>query len=277
MRILHPTDFSQPAQLALAVARDVRRRTNGSLHVVHVQQRFESDGARFRSQLDSLNPELSRRADEGRHEEVERLRGMLSHLASPDATCELVWGNPVEELLAMQGRFDLVVMGAHGANRFDSVFLGGVAGRFVRRADVPVITVREEATAQSLNRVLVATDFGAASTAAWEFAVGLAESGSELVLAHVIDDDRLKDDSAHMQAVTSRLSDLSQGVASRLVVRAGNPVAVLPQVAQEVGAGLLAIGLRRHGSAVGLLFGSRADALIRSSPVPILSVPAGPE
>lgn len=277
MRILHPTDFSQPAQLALAVARDVRRRTNGSLHVVHVQQRFESDGARFRSQLDSLNPELSRRADEGRHEEVERLRGMLSHLASPDATCELVWGNPVEELLAMQGRFDLVVMGAHGANRFDSVFLGGVAGRFVRRADVPVITVREEATAQSLNRVLVATDFGAASTAAWEFAVGLAESGSELVLAHVIDDDRLKDDSAHMQAVTSRLSDLSQGVASRLVVRAGNPVAVLPQVAQEVGAGLLAIGLRRHGPAVGLLFGSRADALIRSSPVPILSVPAGSE
>ena len=47
------------------------------------------------------------------------------------------------------------------------------------------------------------------------------------MLAHVIDDDRLKDDSAHMQAVTSRLSDLSQGVASRLVVRAGNPVAVL--------------------------------------------------
>ena len=104
MRILHPTDFSQPAQLALAVARDVRRRTNGSLHVVHVQQRFESDGARFRSQLDSLNPELSRRADEGRHEEVERLRGMLSHLASPDATCELVWGNPVEELLTILQR-----------------------------------------------------------------------------------------------------------------------------------------------------------------------------
>ncbi|HRP48203.1 MAG TPA: universal stress protein, partial [Trueperaceae bacterium] len=169
MQILHPTDFSQPAQLALALARDLRGRTNGTLHVVHVQQRFESDSARLRSQLDSFNPELSRRADDSRHQEVERLRGMLSHLSSPDATSELLWGNPVEELLAMQDRFELVVMGAHGANRFDSVFLGGVAGRFVRRASVPVITVREETTSAPLQRVLVATDFGPSSGAAWDF------------------------------------------------------------------------------------------------------------
>lgn len=273
MRILHPTDFSQPAQLALALAREVRGRMDGSLHVVHVQQRFESDSARLRSQLDSLNPELSRRADEGRQEEVERLRGMLSHLASPDATSELVWGNPVEELLAMQGRFDLVVMGAHGANRFDAVFLGGVAGRFVRRARIPVITVREESTVQPLTRIVVATDFGAASAGAWEFARAFKDSGTELVLAHVLDDERVKDDAEYMQQITDRLSEASGGVASRLVVRAGNPVTVLPQVAQEVGAGLIALGLRHHSSAAGLLFGSRADALIRSSVVPILSVP----
>lgn len=273
MQILHPTDFSQPAQLALALARDLRGRTNGTLHVVHVQQRFESDSGRLRSQLDSFNPELSRRADDSRHQEVERLRGMLSHLSSPDATSELLWGNPVEELLAMQDRFELVVMGAHGANRFDSVFLGGVAGRFVRRASVPVITVREETTSAPLQRVLVATDFGPSSGAAWDFAVKLASAGSELVLAHVIDDERLKDDADNMHAVTQQLSELSQGAAARLVVRSGNPVTVLPQVAQEVGAGLIAIGLRHQRGAAGLLFGSRADALIRSSTVPVLSVP----
>lgn len=273
MRILHPTDFSQPAQSALALARELQRRTDGSLHVVHVQQRFESDGVRLRSQLDSLNPELSRRADDSRHEEVERLRGMLSHLASPDATSELLWGNPVEELLAMQDAFDLVVMGAHGANRFDTFFLGGVAGRFVRRARVPVITVRQEATVGPTQRVLVATDFGDASKAAWDFACTLAASGSELVLAHVIDDERVKDDAEHMHAVTTQLSELSGGRAARLVVRSGNPVTVLGQVAQEVGAGLLAIGLKHHRSTAGLFFGSRADALIRSSNVPVLSVP----
>ncbi len=273
MRILHPTDFSQPAQLALALARDLRRRTNGTLHVVHVQQRFDGDGARLRSQLDSLNVELNRRVEEGRAQEVERLRGMLSHLASPDASSELLWGNPVQELLELQDRFDLVVMGAHGASRFDNVFLGGTAGRFVRRSHVPVITVREEADVGALQRIVVATDFGAASWAAWGFVRTFADYGIELVLAHVIDDERVRDDAAHMQSVTDKLSELSQGAASRIVVRAGNPVDVLPQLAGEVGAGLIAIGIRHHRAAAGLLFGSRADALIRSSEVPVLSVP----
>lgn len=277
MRILHPTDFSQPAQLALALARDLRRRTNGTLHVVHVQQRFETEGARLRPQLDSLNLELNRRVEEGRGQEVERLRGMLSHLASPDATSELVWGNPVVELLAMQDRFDLVVMGAHGANRFDNVFLGGVAGRFVRRSYLPVITVREEADVGRVRRVLVATDFGAASWAAWRFVRDLTGEGTELVLAHVVDDERVRDDAAHIQSVTDKLSELSGGEASRIVVRAGNPVTALPELAVEAGADLIAIGIRQHRAAAGLLLGSRADALIRSSKVPVLSVPLADE
>ncbi len=277
MRILHPTDFSQPAQMALAVARDLRRRTNGTLHVVHVQQRFETDGARLRPQLDSLNLELNRRVEEGRSQEVERLRGMLSHLASPDATSELVWGNPVVELLAMQDRFDLVVMGAHGANRFDNVFLGGVAGRFVRRSYLPVITVREEADVGRVRRVLVATDFGAASWAAWRFVQDLTGEGAELILAHVVDDERVRDDAAHIQSVTDKLSELSGGAASQIVVRAGNPVTLLPELAVEVGADLIAIGIRQHRAAAGLLLGSRADALIRSSKVPVLSVPLADE
>ncbi len=277
MRILHPTDFSQPAQMALALARDLRRRTNGTLHVVHVQQRFETDSARLRPQLDSLNLELNRRVEEGLGHEVERLRGMLSHLASPDASSELVWGNPVVELLAMQDRFDLVVMGAHGANRFDNVFLGGVAGRFVRRSYLPVITVREEADVGRVRRVLVATDFGAASWGAWRFVRDLVGEGAELILAHVVDDERVRDDAAHIQSVTDKLSELSGGEASRIVVRAGNPVTVLPELAAEVGADLLAIGIRQHRAAAGLLLGSRADALIRSSKVPVLSVPLADE
>src|SRR5690625_3939487 len=187
MRILHPTDFSQPAQKALQLARDLKERTGGSLHVVHAQRRVESANASARPQPDTLNPEMLNQLAEQRTAEVDRLRGMLSHLASPDGTYELLWGNPVEELLAIQDRFDLVVMGAHGANRFDNFFLGGVAGRFVRRANVPVISVREEATATSVRRLLVATDLGRGAAVAWEFAKELAGHGVELVLAHVLE------------------------------------------------------------------------------------------
>jgi len=255
MRILHPTDFSQTAQSALVVARDLRERLDGELHLVHVQQRFEEGRGFIRPQLDSLNPELTRRIEEERAAEVERLRGMLSHLSSPDATHELMWGNP------------------HGANRIDQFFLGGVAGRFVRRSTIPVITVREESTTTKVRRILVATDFGEASKGAYAFAKKLTGAGIELVLAHVVDDVRVKDDPSYIHNVTDALEALSGGTAKRFVVREGNPARVLPPLAQEVGADLIAIGLRHHQAAAGLLLGSRADALIRSCPVPVLNVP----
>jgi nucleotide-binding universal stress UspA family protein len=272
MRILHPTDFSQPAQKALTLARDIRERSNGTLHVVHVQRRGDLDRPSARPQLDTFNPEMLNQLAEQRSAEVNRLLGMLSHMASPDGTHELLWGNPVEELLAIQDRYDLVVMGAHGANRFDRHFLGGVAGRFVRRADVPTISVREESAVTQLKRVMVATDFGAASLGAWEFARKLAEQGAELVLAHVMEDGRGAK-ALDANEVSDKLSAISDGAAARIVVREGEPVLVLPQLAQELGADLVAIGLRHHRAAIGLLLGNRADALLRSSAVPILTVP----
>lgn len=274
MRLLHPTDFSQTAQAALAVARDLYAKLGGSLHVVHVQQRFESGSARtFRPQLDSLNPQITEREEEERATEVRRLREMLAHLASPDGTIELRWGEPIRELLDMQKDHDLVVMGAHGANRLDTFFLGGVAGRFVRRSRLPVITVREESTVTEVKRVLVATDFGEASKNAIEFARKLHAKGIKLVLCHVIDDVRVQEDPRYIHTATDALDLASQGTAERLVIREGDPATVLPALAQELGADLIAIGLRRHRAALGLLLGSRADALIRSSHVPVLSVP----
>ena len=273
MRILHPTDFSQPALQALGIARDLHERLGGSLHIVHAQRRFESDQSRMRPQLDTFNPEMLNQLEEQRAAEVARLRGMLSHLASPDASFELLWGNPVEELLRVQDQYDLMVMGAHGANRFDNVFLGGVAGRFVRRSRIPVITVREESTVSTVRRVLVATDFGEASKGAWQLAKQLAGAGIEVVLSHVVDDVRQADDQSYLQVLTDKLSAMSAGLAKRIVVEDGNPAEALPRIAASAGADLIIIGLRQHPAALGLLLGSRADALIRSSSVPILSVP----
>ncbi len=277
MRILHPTDFSQPALKALGIARDLHERLGGSLHIVHAQRRFESDQGRSRPQLDTFNPEMLNRLEEERAAEVARLRGMLSHLASPDASYELLWGNPVEELLRIQEQYDLVVMGAHGANRFDNVFLGGVAGRFVRRSGVPVITVREESTVSAVRRVLVATDFGEASGDAWKLAQVFAAAGIEVLLAHVVDDMRQSDDQDHLQSLNETLSTMSAGLAKRIIIENGSPAEVLPRLAADAGADLIVIGLRRHRAALGLLLGSRADALIRSSAVPILSVPLAVE
>jgi nucleotide-binding universal stress UspA family protein len=278
MRILHPTDFSTTAEHALELARDLRRRLDAELHIVHVQQRFESMSTHpyLQPQLERLSPELLRRLEEARKEEVDRLRNMLDHLASPDASAELRWGEPLRELLEVAATADLVVMGAHGANRLDNYFVGGIAGRLVRRSPAPVITVRDEVRSLQVRRILVATDFGEASHHAWDLCKMLARHGIKLVLAHVLDDAQVKDNPDYMNTVTDALDRLSSGVAERHIVREGNPATELPLAAEEIGADLIAIGIRRHSTALGLLLGSRADMLIRSSAVPILSVPQPP-
>ena len=98
-----------------------------------------------------------------------------SRTSAGDATSELVWGNVLPELLRLANEHDLVVMGAHGANPFDEAFLGGVAGRLVRRTTTPVLTVREGCDRTHVARLLVATDFAEASLAAWTYATHLAQ------------------------------------------------------------------------------------------------------
>ncbi len=274
MRILHPTDFSRTADNALAVARDLSGRLGASLHVVHVQSQFTEGlgGVRMRPHLDSVNPQLDRRIEEDRQEEVRRLTEMLKHIASPAATYELRWGEPLRELLDMQNDFDMVVMGAHGSDRMDRYFLGGVAGRFVRRAEVPVVTVREESATTQVKRALVGTDFSAASEGAVAAARSLGQHGVKLVLCHVVDDPRFREDPTYINTVTDSLNLLGDGF-ERHLIRDGDPAVELPRAAHEVGADLIVIGLKHQRGAIGLLMGSRVDALIRSSAVPVLSVP----
>jgi nucleotide-binding universal stress UspA family protein len=273
MRILHPTDFSLTAELARTLALDLRDRLAGHLHVVHVQHRFAEGNGRpyLTTQLYQISADLQRRLEEERLAETKALRERLAHLAEGEAASgELVWGEPLPELLRLAREHDLVVMGAHGQSPFDEVFLGGTAGRLVRRTTTPVITVRQTSTTTSVRRILVATDFSAAAAGALEFAAKLATAGGiKLVLAHVMEGRGLHDTSD----ATVRLDALAAGRTDRIVVRQGNPVDVLPQIAQDVAADAIAVGLRRHGTVAGLIMGSRADALVRSSPVPILCVP----
>lgn len=272
MKILHPTDFSRTAEKARALALDLMRRSSGTMHTVHVQQRFEVDRHRYlRPSLDTLNPEIVRRIEEERAAEVRHIQERLRALASDGGTWELRWGNPIPELLDASSDMDLIVMGAHGANRLDAFFLGGIAGRLVRRSRIPVVTVRQEAEDLQLRRVLLATDFGDASRFAWETVESWAAYGIETVIAHVVDDPRFHGDEKYARRANEAMQAMNGG--DDHVLREGDPIKLLPALAAEVDADAICVGVRRHAGAVGLLLGSRADALLRSSPVPILSVP----
>jgi nucleotide-binding universal stress UspA family protein len=271
MRIMHPTDFSHTAEKARVLALDLSGRLGAKVHVVHVQERYQVSS--FGPHLVSLNPDLLKLLEEQRSEEARQLRESLANLTPPGGSSELRWGRPLPELLELAPNFDLIVMGAHGANRLDNFFLGGVAGRLVRRSPTPVLTVRDEAQTTTVQRILVATDFSPAAENAWRWCCALAERDNlALSLAHVLVS-KGPQPLAQTREAVEKLEALACGRKVHHLLREGDPVSILPQLALEEGADVIAIGVKRRSAAIGLLFGSRADGLIRSSPVPILSVP----
>ena len=56
----------------------------------------------------------------------------------------LLEGNTVQEILkkAVEGKFDLIVMGAKGANRMRGWVMGHVSEKVVRKARCPVLVIR---------------------------------------------------------------------------------------------------------------------------------------
>lgn len=275
MKILHPTDFSATAEKARILALDLAQRLDARLDVAFAQERSEARQDTYTHTPDDyVNPEMVKRHEENREIERKHYLERLRALTPQGGMEHLLWGRPVKRLLELSETYDLVVMGAHGANRLDNYFLGGVAGRVVRRSQVPVLTVRDEAETTQVKRLLVATDFGEASKHAWRWCQALAQAGVKLVPVHVIDVARLQNDTGYTQVVTEAMHNLDRGhSAERHVIREGDPVKDLPKIAQELAADAIVIGLQRHPAMLGLLLGSTADALLRSSPVPILSVP----
>lgn len=132
--ILHPTDFSEPAEMALSLACSLARAHHAQLVVLHVMPSPVCWGE-----------VVARRGPDGVEEQI--WRENLAPLASdaPDLNIEkwLEQGDPVEQILnvAEETSCDLIVMGTHGRKGVPRLLLGSVAEKVLRNAPCPVLTV----------------------------------------------------------------------------------------------------------------------------------------
>ena len=133
-------------------------------------------------------------------------------------------------------------------------------------------------------RVVVGVDFDTFSLKAARWATGHFAPDAEPVLVHVLDvrdPPRYLGDDADIEELLEEGREEGarrlQGVAKEIggspgtEVRAGRPDEVLSEVAQEVGADLIAVG--RGAGDEGVL-GGTAERLLNSASVPVLMVPA---
>ena len=286
--ILAATDFSETADRAGALARDLARQFAADLHLLHVIVLLEDPhlGEGHRDQLEQLiaaGDEARRAVLEGSPEELPGIP-VIPHLVRGLAPDEVII-----ETAANIGT-DLIIMGTHGRRGLTHLLLGSVAEKVVRTPSAPVLTVRADAAINpdGISRILVPYDFSDASAAAARYAAGWArELGAEITLLHVVEPvvypefysvDVISDDlmgrlsERSGEALRTTADELLPGISTSTAVEVGRAADTIVHLADPERFDLVVMSTRGLSAIEHLLLGSVAESVLRRCKVPLLTV-----
>jgi nucleotide-binding universal stress UspA family protein len=289
--ILAATDFSESADRAGGLARDLARHFAAELHLLHVivlheDSHLEKEHREQLKELIAIGDETRRKILESGGED------------RPDMPTvpHLVRGIAPDEVITETAKnidSDLIVTGTHGRRGFRHLLLGSVAEKVVRTASAPVLTVRldAEVNPDGLSTILVPHDFSDSSAAAVQCAGVWAKTlGAKITLLHVVEPvvypefysvDVLSDDlmgrlaTRSEEALQAAADELLKGVETAIKVEVGRAADTIIRLAVPQNFDLLAMGTRGLTAVEQLLLGSVAESVMRRCQIPLLTIPRG--
>ena len=151
-KIVCPTDFSEPAGLALTNAVELASHFGAELCVVHIVPKVPRPTWRlqFAEDRDYYEAELSKYEKDLYGGSERKLGEILNEAARPGLKSRAIVGlgsNAADEIIRIvdEEKADLIVIATHGFTGWRHVVFGSVAEKVVRQATCPVMTVRASA------------------------------------------------------------------------------------------------------------------------------------
>lgn len=177
--------------------------------------------------------------------------------------------------LARERKVDAIAMGTHGRSGLARIFLGSTAAGVLHDVEVPTFVLHEQSTVAvdgPFRQIVVGVDASPAARNAARAAVDLAiQDDARVSFVHVVE---ARDESGDVEEALNeaRAYALTAGTPSDNVVLHGDPVDAVLISAEVVHADLIVLGahdrsLARFG------MGSVAEAIVRTSPIPVLVLP----
>ena len=293
--ILCPVDFSEFSirayQHALSLAEHYRAR----LVVMHIVELSRYPFADYVASTGDYR-EYCRALGEGGKEQ---LRQFVKNHPRDGIHPELVVheGTAPDCILsaAQQQKAGLIVMGTHGRRGYDRLVLGSVTNRVMRRTPCPVVAVcrptHESLASQSkaadkqggyvhhLSRILFCADFSENSERALDYAISVTEEyDAELTLLHVMEDvPSAAESDESLATATQQLDRLipperTRALKTKTKVLLGKPYQRIIQLAEEIQAALVVMGVRGRGALDLAVFGSTIYRVLQLGPCPVMAV-----
>lgn len=283
--VLVPTDGSDHARRAAEHGLRLARAFGATVHVVSAvdaRAAAEATGGEDGAVLDRLTAEA--RAAVG------AIEAIAGEIAVETAVLD---GEPSEAVLeyAAANGVDLLAMGTHGRTGIDRYIAGSVTERVLRRATVPVLTVRPaERHIDAYDELLVPTDASEPATAAVDHGLAVAERFDARVHALTVVDtgetgfspgvvtpgELMEQLEAEGRAATETVAERARGrgLAAVTAVREGLAAEQLLAYADQEGIDLIAMGTAGRTGLGRYLLGSTTERVIRHAGMPVLAVNA---
>ena len=288
-KILLATDGSEEASAAARTAAELSRKTGAELHVVHVGSLLydvdDTGSAVF-------DPEIEERAQTRLDQEAQSLLDeQIENIKSEGGTvtqAHMRPGDQTDTIVRLAEEIDagMIIMGSRGRGGIRRALMGSVSENVVLHAHCPVLVVRGGVGETFFpTRIVLAIDGSHESEAAAATTADLAKrTGSELHIVHTATISQSPYPSSysaeHVESFFERkfLEDRAQqlkeesGAEVHTHFRIGKPDKEIVELAEEVDAGLIALGSRGHGGVKRALMGSVSDAVVRHAQCPVLVV-----
>jgi nucleotide-binding universal stress UspA family protein len=161
-KILVPTDFSNPAKLAMEVAIEIARKANAEIVLLHVIEIASDDSFNAEGQI-SQSDDWEDKLFTLKMIEVSKKKLSEARQAIEDegvaVSYKLKMGNPFHAMRTSitDEKADLVVMGTSGRSKLEEMIIGSNTEKVVRYAKCPVLTVHEKSSGSDFKNIVYAT------------------------------------------------------------------------------------------------------------------------
>lgn len=282
--LLFPTDGSDGATRTLEHALDIAAAHDATLHVLNVADTTRESLTQIQGQVvDALEREGTSVVSDAAERAAER---------GVETVTDVLQGEPHSTIVdyAADRDVDLIVMPTHGRRGLQRLLLGSTTERVVRTSSVPVLTLRPDTDRDPTypyQNVLVPTDGSDGAMAALERGIDLASSDERtLHLLSVVDSTALGVD-VRMELQVDFLEENAQEILAEAAQTAtdagidtvhehvafGTPIyrAILEYVDSH-DVDVIVAGTHGRSGIDRYLLGSVTEKLVRTAPVPVLTV-----
>jgi len=278
-RIIVGVDDSEASKQAVEFAARLAREHDGDLILCHsvdwlpVITGMVSSGA-----VVDTEPIVEDLREDGKEELDRAARSALKY--GVVAECRAAEGEPAGRLLeaANEAQCSLIVMGTHGRQGLDRLFVGSTTEAVLRGSTIPVLTLRSgakqaDATRRCFERIAVGIDDSEPSDAAVQTVLALpTDDCREVFFYSVAGTGGAEGEKAERVVAKAIAAAHSRGVSAKGQVVEGHTEDALIAFAQQRFADLIVVGSHGRRGLQRAFIGSVAEHVVRKAPLPVMVV-----